>query len=57
MAKKETEEIRFMKSDLLRSKRFIDKTDLVSAVLDDDRSYSFIEAENEIKDYLEGKVN
>ncbi|MBP1582175.1 MAG: hypothetical protein J6A26_07250 [Oscillospiraceae bacterium] len=49
-------EAKFQKEALLKSERFRDQRDLISAVLDDDRCYSIREAEEKIQSYMKGKV-
>lgn len=46
----------FSKESLLKSKRFRDQRDLVSAVLEDGAEYTIEEAENLITEYMKGKV-
>lgn len=47
----------FPKEDLVRSARFAEYRDLVSALLVDGREYTISYVEAEIKKYLKGKVN
>ena len=61
MAKKETaasaaNESKFTKEVLVKSKRFKDKRDLVSAILEDGVEYTVEEAEKEIEKFMKGKV-
>lgn len=61
MAKKEpaasaANEPKFTKEVLVKSKRFKDKRDLVSAVLKDDVEYTIAELEKEIEKFMKGKV-
>lgn len=60
MAKKETEKEAskavFSKKQLLASKRYKDKLDLVGALLDDNNEYTISEVDTLIKKYLESEV-
>lgn len=50
-------EPKFAKEVLVTSKRFIDKRDLVSAVLEDGVEYSIAEVDAMIEKFMKGKVN
>lgn len=53
----ETEETAtFSKQQLLTSKKYAEKKDLINALLVDDRSYSMAEAEEILNGFLKGKV-
>ena len=49
-------EPKFTKSDLVNSKRFHDKRDIVSALLKEDVLYAITEVEEMITNYMKGKV-
>lgn len=53
-AKPAAEPIRYSKEALAASRKYADRQDLVSALLEDGKSYSFEEADGIIKKYLEG---
>jgi hypothetical protein len=57
--KKETEEVKalFSKEQLVASKKFKDHSDLVNALLEDDKTYSLEEVEMMVEKYMKGKVN
>lgn len=46
----------FTKDQVLSSKRYQDKKDAVSVVLDDNKSYSFAEVDGLIEKFMKGKV-
>lgn len=52
----ETGEIMFTKQQLLASKKYAEKKDLLNALLVDDRSYSMAEVEETLNSFLKGKV-
>lgn len=57
MAKvKEVQENKFSKEALLKSKRFVNNRDLLNTLLKNDVEYSISEAEEKIKEFLEGEV-
>ncbi len=51
-----TEKPLFTKEQLLRSERFRGKQDVLNAVLRDNEKYSAEKAEQEIENFLKGKV-
>jgi hypothetical protein len=57
MAAKKTveivEEFRFTKEQLISSKRYVDKTDVLNVVLNDDKEYSLKEVDGLIKTFYE----
>lgn len=59
--KEETQETkaegRFTKSQILSSKKYNDKRDLVNVLLKDERQYSFSEVDTLIDNFMKGKVN
>jgi hypothetical protein len=46
----------FTKQQLLKSKKYDEKKDLINALLVDDRSYSMAEVEETLDGFLKGKV-
>jgi hypothetical protein len=61
MAKVQTEqpevsEATFTKQQLISSKKYAEKKDLLNALLADDRSYSMPEVEEILNNFLKGKV-
>lgn len=50
-------EPKFTKQQLLHSERYADKTDILSALLEEGKNYSRKEAEQTITDFMKGKVN
>lgn len=56
--KKEKASVRtFSKAQLMTSKRYRDKTDLVDALLIDGKTYTMDEVDEIIENFLKGKVN
>lgn len=51
-----TNEPVFTKETLVKSKRFKDNRDIVSALLEDGKEYSIAEVEGKITEYMKGKV-
>lgn len=49
-------EPKFSKKALLKSKRFCDNRDIVSALLEDGVEYTISEVEDMITNYMKGKV-
>lgn len=49
--------LRYTKADLLNSKRFRHQRDLITALLDENKTYTIEEAEAIIGRFLKGKVN
>lgn len=47
----------FTKDVLVKSKRFHNEQDIVSALLDDGVEYTVAEVEDMIQNYMKGKVN
>ena len=52
----EKREAVFTKEQLLKSSRFIQRTDILNAVLEDGGKYTFTEAEKLVEKYLKGRV-
>lgn len=48
---------KFPKEVLTSSNRYKHSTDLINALLEDGKEYSFDEVDNLIKKYMKGKVN
>ncbi len=55
--KKDVEEVKFSKEQLLSSGQFAKRKDLICAVLEEGRQYTVREVETEIKKYLKRKVS
>jgi len=51
------EELRYYKIDLLQSKKFRHQRDVISALLEDNKTYTIGEVENLIDSFMKGKVN
>ena len=49
--------IKYSKEQLVRSKRYANRRDLLGALLEDSERYSFDEADALLKKYMKGKVN
>ena len=49
-------ETKFTKEQLLNSKRYADRKDIVSVLLKTEQTYSFTEVDTLIKKYMKGKV-
>lgn len=56
MSTKKTKEPTFSKEALLKSVRFRDNRDIVSALLEDGKEYAILEVEDMITKYMKGKV-
>ena len=54
--KKETAEAKFSKAQLIKSKKFAGKADVLNALLSDDEFYTIGNAEGIVEKYLKGKV-
>lgn len=54
--KSKTDICRFSKAELLESKKFAERRDLLSALLDDKKKYTVSEAETKLNDFLKGEV-
>ncbi len=55
-ATKETTTKRYAKEQLIASQRYADKRDLLEALLDDDKKYSFSDVDSKIEKYMKGEV-
>lgn len=49
-------ETRFTKKQLLKSQKYSQERDIISAVFNDNESYTYEEAELKIDDFLRGEV-
>lgn len=49
-------EVKFTKEQLLKSKKYADRKDIVSVLLKDDQTYSFTEVDVLIKKYMKGRI-
>jgi hypothetical protein len=49
-------ETKFTKEQLLKSKKYTDRKDIVNVLLKDGQTYSFSEVDALIKKYMKGKV-
>lgn len=52
----EKKPVRFPKKQILTFKRYFDRTDLVTAILDDQQEYSVDEVDKLIDNFMKGKV-
>lgn len=61
MAKKkiedETNEIRYDKQSILKSKKYSERKDILSVILEDNVEYTLFEIENKLKEFMEGVIN
>lgn len=60
VTKKEKEKVieaTFTKEQLLESKRYKDRKDLINVLLKNEQTYSFKEVDDLIEKYMKGKVN
>lgn len=55
-SEKQPEKVKFTKSQLVSSKRYRDRKDLVNVLLKDNKSYSFDEVDSLIDEFMKGKV-
>lgn len=55
-AKLETKEIKFSKEQILKSKKYENERDVISALLKEDKKYSFSDIDKLINDFMKGKV-
>lgn len=53
---KAPEVLKFPKSKLVGSKKFVKHRDLINVLLDEKKTYSIVEVEGLIKDFLNGKI-
>lgn len=57
MAEKIEKENKYSKEQLLSSKQYTEKQDLLQAILEDEKLYSKKEVEARIQQFMKGKVN
>lgn len=61
MAKKKiedkTNEIRYDKQSILKSKKYSERKDILSVILEDNVEYTLFEIENKLKEFMEGVIN
>lgn len=50
-------EVKFTKEQLLESKRYRDRKDIINVLLKDNQSYNFKEVDDLVEKYMKGKVN
>lgn len=55
--KKDTGQSMFSKEQIAASDRYADKRDLVIALLDDSKKYTYATVDKVIEDFLKGKVS
>jgi len=55
VAKEAPEVLKFSKKEFVESKRFAKRKDLVNALLEEGKTYSIVEVEDLIKNFLYGK--
>lgn len=53
----EVEEVKFPKSAILKSKRFLLERDVLTAILEEDKEYTIPEVEKLLDTWMKGKVN
>jgi hypothetical protein len=51
------EKSKFTKEQLLQSKRYIDRTDLLNVLLEPNKSYNLDEVDGLIEEFMKGKVD
>lgn len=61
MPKKENEikkeDVKFTKEQILKSKKFKNRVDLIRVILQDDKSYTLEEVQKEIDKFMKRRVN
>lgn len=57
MEAKNKESVKYGKSELMKSKRFLQDRDILNALLNDEDEYSVEEADDILKKWKKGKVN
>lgn len=55
--KKETSVSKFSKEQIIQSKKFRNRVDILNVILDNNKTYSLEEVEKEINKFMKGKVN
>ena len=53
---KKRAESKFSKEQLISSERYVNRRDLVDALLEDDREYTINEVDKKIDEFMKGKV-
>lgn len=48
---------KYTKKQLLKSKRYSNRRDVLTALLDDDKAYSLDEVDKKVAKFMKGKVN
>lgn len=56
-AEDKTTPIMFSKGKLLTFKRYANRVDLLTALLNDDREYSLVEVDSMLEKFMKGRVN
>lgn len=56
LEKKEVNENKFSKEQILKSEKYKDKRDLINALLKEDKRYSLSDVDKLIDDFMKGKV-
>lgn len=57
MEKEEKQTSKFSKAQILSSKQYAERKDLLEAILEDGKEYSKKEVEQQIQKFMKGKVN
>ena len=57
MEKEEKQTSKFSKAQILSSKQYEERKDLLEAILEDGKEYSKKEVEQQIQKFMKGKVN
>lgn len=54
---KETAVSKYSKEQIIESKKFKSRVDVLNVILDENKTYTIAEVENEINKFMKGKVN
>ncbi len=54
--KKTAVAVKYPKDTIVGLKKYREQVDVVNAVLEDDKAYTLVEADNMVKRFMEGKV-
>ncbi len=54
---KETAVSKYSKEQIIESKKFKSNVDVLRVILDENKSYTIAEVENELNKFMKGKVN
>lgn len=57
LSKENLEELKFTKNQIVNSKKYKVRRDLIDALLDENKLYSFDEVDKLIKKFMKSKVN